>query len=519
MSLHPIDLAVLLLYVVVVTAIGIYFSRKNTSTEEYFVGGRSFSGWIIGLSLVGTSISSITFIAYPADAFKTAWLRYLPNLMLPLAIVVAAYVFLPFFRRKRITSAYEYLEDRFGPSIRVYGAIAFIVAQVVRVSMILYLLSLLVQELTGLDPIACILIGGIFVAAYTIIGGIDAVIWTDVMQTIILALGGLFCLVVITQQLPGGFSQILEVAQQHGKLAFSAEVDGSLTPVGWHFSLSEKTGLMMLFIGLTAWLTEYSSNQNTVQRYCASRSEAEARKGMFVCAAFSLPIWAFYMFLGTALFVFFQEFPAAEASAMLSGEQKAEHILPYFVLNHLPVGVTGIVIAAALAAAMSSLDSSLNAISTVSVVDIYRRHLKPDQSDRHYLKAAWVVATITAFLMIGGAIWLRAADTKTLQDTATILTSLLGGGLLGLYLMGFFTKQGNATAAWCGLLATMAFTFWTIASKNQWLPESMAYPLDLYYTGLIGNLIMFCFGYISSQLFSLRKENIEELTVYTKTSS
>ena len=142
MSLHWLDITALLLYLFGMLAMGIYFSRKNTSTEEYFVGGRSFAGWIIGLSLVGTSISSISFLAYPGDAYKTAWLRYLPNLMLPLGVLIAAYLFLPFFRRGKITSAYQYLEDRFGPSIRVYGAITFIVGQLVRVSIILYLLSL-----------------------------------------------------------------------------------------------------------------------------------------------------------------------------------------------------------------------------------------------------------------------------------------------------------------------------------------------------------------------------------------
>jgi SSS family solute:Na+ symporter len=132
-NLHALDVAALVGYLLIITGVGFYFSRKNTSTEEYFVGGRSFSGWVIGLSLVGTSISSITFLAYPGDAFKTSWLRFVPNLMLPIGILFAAYFFLPFFRRGKVTSAYEYLEDRFGPSVRVYGAIAFIIAQIVRV--------------------------------------------------------------------------------------------------------------------------------------------------------------------------------------------------------------------------------------------------------------------------------------------------------------------------------------------------------------------------------------------------
>lgn len=514
MTLHALDIAALVGYLLLITGIGFYFSKKNTSTEEYFVGGRSFSGWVIGLSLVGTSISSITFLAYPGDAFKTSWLRFAPNLMLPLAMLVAAYYFLPFFRRANTTSAYEYLEDRFGPSVRVYGAIAFIVAQIVRVSMILFLLSLLIQELTGLSPTWAIILGGVIVATYTIIGGIDAVIWTDVLQTIILLFGGLLCLWVIVDALPGGLGQIFSVADEFNKLSFSVLKDGVLNSVGWGISFDEKTLSMMLFIGLIAWLTEYSSNQNTVQRYCASKSTHEARKAMLIAVASSLPIWAFYMFLGTALFVFFQQFPAVPASDMLDGSRAAEGILPYFISNHLPAGVAGIVIASALAAAMSSLDSSINAISTVSIVDIYRRHLKPNQTDKHYLKAAWVIASATSVLMILGAMYLANAETKTLQDTATILTSILGGGLLGLYLIGFFTKQGDARAVWIGLASTMVFTSWTVLSKNQLLPDSLQVPFDLYYTGFVGNVIMFVVTYfVAAKLYKTQKD-LSGLTVY-----
>ncbi len=514
MSLSLPDLLALLGYLIIVMAIGLYFSKKNTSTEEYFVGGRSFSGWVIGLSLVGTSISSITFLAYPGDAYKTAWLRYLPNLMLPLAIFIAAYVFLPFFRRGNTITAYEYLEDRFGPSIRVYGALTFILGQLVRISLILYLLSLLIHELTGLSPEMSIVLGGVFVAVYTIAGGIDAVIWTDVLQTIVLAVGGIFCLAVIVNHLPGGLDQIIRMAGEHGKLAFAELKNGQLAPVDWSFSLQDKTGTMLLLMGLTAWLTEYSANQNTVQRFCASKSDIEARKAMFVCAFTSLPIWAFYMFLGTALYVFFQEFPTETATQILNGEQKAEQILPYFINHYLPSGVAGIVIAAALAAAMSSLDSSINAISTVSIVDIYRRFSMTEKEDKHYLLVAKIVALIVSVLMIIGAILLMEAETKTLQDTATILVSIVSGGVLGIYLLGFFTNQGDARAVWSGLLLTALFTIWTILAKKGLLPEGLGLPFDLYYTAIIGNLLMFFTGFFMSRLLFQRQTPVGDLSVW-----
>ena len=514
MNLHWLDITALIIYMGGMLFLGFYFSKKNKNTEEYFVGGRAFPGWVIGLSLVGTSISSITFLAYPADAFKTAWLRFLPNLMLPVGVLIASYVFLPFFRRNRITTAYEYLESRFGPKVRLYGAVTFIVGQLVRVSIILYLVSLVLNKMIGLSPTMSILISGGLVAVYTVMGGIDAVIWTDVIQTIVLLLGGIVSLVVIINLLPGGLDQIFSVAIQDAKFGLSELVDGKLNPVPWKFSLQEKTISMMLVLGLVNWLTEYSGNQNTVQRYAASKSMREARKAMWVSVCSSLPIWAFYMFLGTSMYVFFKVFPTIEATEILNGVQKAENIFPYFIINYLPPGVTGLVIAAALAAAMSSLDSSINAISTVSVVDIYKRHFVKDRNDKHYLHTAWVIAGMAAFIMIGGAIVLANAESKTIQDTATILASLLGGGLLGMYLLGFLTNRGNERAVIFGIISTILFTGWTILAKKQLLPDYLQVPFDLYYVGIVGNFVMFIIGYIISLILPDKDKDLTNLTMW-----
>ncbi len=519
MTLHPLDVAVLIGYLLAMAAMGAYFSRRNVDTEEYFVGGRSYSGWVIGLSLVGTSISSITFLAYPGDAFKTAWLRFMPNFMLPIGVVIAAYVFLPFFRRGRITSAYEYLEGRFGPGIRVYAGSAFILGQLMRVSIILYLLSMVVFQMTGLSPTWCILIGGGFVALYTVIGGINAVIWTDVVQTVVLVLGGFLCLGVIVDKLPGGFSQIIEVASADGKFAFAEWVDGEIQPAKWHLSLTEKTATMMLILGLTMWLTEYSGNQNVIQRYATSKSAKEARKAMFVCAGASVPIWAFYMFLGTSLYVYFKVFPSFEATQIMTGEggHKAEEILPLFIIKFLPPGITGLVIAAALAAAMSSLDSSINAISTIGIVDIYRRHLVKGRSDKHYLRVAFVFAALSAVIMISGAIILARVETKTLQHVATILGSILSGGLLGMYMLGFFTNRGDDRAVGIAILCTILFTIWAVLSDRGMLPSSLSAGFDLYYTAPIGNVVMFAVGYAFGCLLPERKRDLTNMTVWKQT--
>ncbi|NQD35715.1 sodium/solute symporter [Permianibacter sp. IMCC34836] len=516
MHLHWLDAAIIVAYLLGMQAMGWYFSKRNTTTEEYFVGGRSFRGWILGLSMVGASISSVTFVAYPADAYKTAWLRYLPNLMLPIAVLFAAYVVLPFFRRGKTLTAYEYLEQRYGPSVRSYGAITFILAQLVRLSTILYLLALLVQQITGIDPVWCVIITGVFVGAYTVQGGIDAVIWTDVVQTTLLAFGGVICLTVIINQMPGGLDQILAIANEHGKLAIADLKNGSLQPTGWSLSLSEKTGSMLLLLGLATWLTEYTGNQNTVQRFAAAKSERDARIGMLVCVLSSLPIWAFYMFLGTALFAFYQVFPDPAAAAMLDGSRKAEQIMPLFITQHLPVGLIGLVLACALAAAMSSLDASINAISAVFSVDFYKRHLRPQATDQEHLRVAKITSVVAAALMIVGAIALYSSTTKTLQDTSTVLISLLGGGLLSLYLLGFFTTRGDARAAWFGIGCTLTFTAWTVASSRGWLGADWRTPFDSYYTMLLANFLMFVVSFLVASRQPRRERELAGLTVWTR---
>jgi len=515
MQLHWLDIITLVTYLGILIAMGIYFSRKNTNTEEYFVGGRSFSGWVIGLSMVGTSISSVTFLAFPADAFKTAWLRMLPGFTLPLVIIVAAYFFLPFYRRTKIISAYEYLENRFGPSVRTYGAVTFMIGQLVRISMILYLLSLLMHEITGLDPLVSILVAGLFVGIYTIMGGIDAVIWTDVLQTIMLVFGGVLVLSIIVYKLPEGFSQIIDVALRDGKMAFAEWKNGNIESVSWGFSISEKTAFMMLFVGMTEWFQEYTSNQNVIQRYATAKNSHEARKAMFV-SFLNVPIWAFYFFLGTALYVFFQVFPVSETNEMLNGIRKAEQIMPYFISNYLPPGIAGLVIAAAGAAAMSSLDSSINAISTVGVHDIYRRLFVKARSDKHYLHTAWKFATVTSVIMILGAIILSQTETKTLQDVGVILISLLMGGVTGLYMIGFLTKVGNAQTAWIGISITFLFSLWTVFASHEMLPDWLSLPFDLYYTGFIGNIIMFATIFMIASLLSKDKKDLKNLTVWTQ---
>ncbi|MEX1032395.1 MAG: hypothetical protein WDZ30_03470, partial [Cellvibrionaceae bacterium] len=299
---------------------------------------------------------------------------------------------------------------------------------------------------------------------------------------------------------------------EHGKLSYADCQNGETLPLSRDLSMLNKTGTMMLVLGLVSWLTEYGTNQNVVQRYVAARSDREARKAVWICVLASLPIWAFYMFLGTALYVFYLQFPAPEVTEMLDGTRKAEQILPWFILRELPIGLTGIVIAAALAAAMSSLDSSINAIATVSINDIYRRFLRPAASDRHYLRVAFGLATLSSILMMAGALYILNADTQTLQDYATILVSLFSGGLLGLFGIafvagGFRASSLRAMVPWVGITGTLAFTAWTVAVSKGWIDVSL--PFDLYYTSILANGVMVAgivFAWLIKRILARREQ-------------
>jgi solute:Na+ symporter, SSS family len=228
-----IDTIVLVVYFAAMAGIGVYFARRNKTTEGYFVGDRNFPGWLIGFSIFATSISSMTFIGFPADGYKTAWYRMTPNFALPIAVIIATTFFLPFFRRSHVTSAYEYLEARFGPKTRVYAAAAFILNQVVRLSIILYLVSVLLHEITGLDPYVSILVGALITSFYTIMGGIRAVLWTDFIQSLVLWGGGVAVIFALLYKIPGGLGEVISLGTANNMVAEPGRGDSDVVLLRW----------------------------------------------------------------------------------------------------------------------------------------------------------------------------------------------------------------------------------------------------------------------------------------------
>lgn len=497
---RPLDVVVIVLYLAGMAGLGLWFSRRNSTTEEYFLGGRAFPGWVIGLSMLGTSISSVTFLAFPAAAYTLDWRQLVSNLTLPFVAVLAILVFIPFFRRGETTSAFEYLGDRYGPGVRLYGTLSFILLQLIRLAKVLFLVAIPVSLLTGFDIRLVIVSVGIFISFYTIAGGIGAVIWTDVVQSIVLWVGGIVCFVTIAWRLPGGIGQIFEVGTLHDKFAVGT----------FAFDINERTFWTVALLGIVSWLTMYSSDQNVVQRYLAAKSLKEARRATTIYSIIAVPTWAFFFFLGTCVFVFYQVRPDAAVANL-----EADAVFPYFILTQVPAGITGLVIAGVLAAAMSSLDSSINAISTIVTVDLMKPYLARGRDDRFYLRWARIVAVAASALMILGAILFSSIRKESMNDISWIVASVFGGCLLGLFMAGFFTTRIGNRAALIGLAVAIILNLYLGVNAAGWLPEALAVPVHAYWTGILVNLAFLVVAAIVAAAGKGNPKDLSGLTVWT----
>mgnify|MGYP003312214027 FL=1 len=338
---------------------GIYFSKRQKNTEDYFKARERIPSWAAGLSLFGTALSPITFMAIPAKTYSTDWSYFLLNMSVFLAVPLIVYLFIPYFRRKNIKTAYEYLEIRFSVIIRLVGSICFILYPLGRMGVVLFLPSIAINLVTGLDLFICISLMGVISLIYTLMGGIEAVIWTDVVQVFVLMGGVIISLAMNVINTDGGFEGILEIAHLEDKFnAFDLTL-----------SLKEPTVWVMLFGGFFANLTSYGTDHTMVQRYLVTPTKKEAQKSIWIGALLTIPSSLIFFFVGTTLFVFYKMNPSALNENFITDDA----IFPWYIVTELPTGISGILIAAIFAAAMSSLSSSMNAGAASFNVDILDR--------------------------------------------------------------------------------------------------------------------------------------------------
>lgn len=444
----PVDLIVVVVYLVAVTIVGCLMSRKTRSANEFIAAGGSLPGWVVGLSIVGTFVSSISFIANPGKSFAGNWNPFVLSLSLPYAAWVATRYFVPFFRNGGSYSAYEHLEQRFGVWARAYTAFCNVSYHVFRIATILFGVSLAVSALIDVDIHWIIITTGTLVILYTLLGGIEAVIWTDVIQSIILIGGMLTCFVLLVLKVPGGLPGILDVAHQ---------ADGNKLSLGtMSFDFSGPSFWTVLLFGFFINLQNFTADQTYVQRYFTAKSQKAATDSVWMGAIAYLPISGILFLVGTGLFVFYR------TTAVLPEGTASDAVLPHFIMTQLPVGVAGLVIAAILAAAMSTIDSSLNSSATLLLCDVKNRFFVQNASniegkavidEKASLKFLKLM-TVTLGIL-GVVLALQMTEIKGLLDVWWKVSAILSGGTLGLILLARFTNAQGAFGAGVGVVAAI----------------------------------------------------------------
>jgi SSS family solute:Na+ symporter len=459
-----LDGAVLGLYFAATLAVGFAFWRRSRSVEGYTAANRSLPGWLTGLSILGTYVSSISFLALPGRAFIGNWSHFVFSLSIPLATWVAVQWFLPFYRREGHISAYVHLEERFGPWARTYASACYLATQIARMGAVMYLMALPLNVLLGWDIRWIILATGVTVTLYTFVGGIVAVIWTDAVQTIVLIAGALACAVIMVAVLPEGPAQFLEIAAAHDKFSL-----GSFGP-----HLTSPTFWVILFYGIVINLQNFGIDQSYVQRYLASKSDAEARKSLWLGGLLYLPLSAVFFLIGTALFAYYTAH-ADQLPEAYRDPGRADSVFPYFIVTVLPSGVKGLLIAAIFAAAMSTVSSSLNSSATIIVTDYYRRYLNRQATEEQSMRMLVLVTVVCGIL--GTVIGLAMTKAKSALDVWWLLAGIFGGGTLGVFLLGFVSRRVPSRAALTGVTLGVLVILWmTLSPRMTSLPAVLQSP-------------------------------------------
>ena len=493
-ALRTLDLLVIAIYFAVVAFIGVWFSRRQTSTEAYFVARRSVPHWAMGLSVFATIISSITFIAYPGAAFKGDWNQLVPGFMAVGVLIIGGTVLISFFRHAVGMSAYEYFEKRFGYGARAYSALAFAAGHFSKMGFVLFTITMAICGMTHWNQYYVIIGAGVVTILYTLIGGLEAVIWTEVIQGIVKVAGVVVVLGVLISIMPGGAGAAYHLANEHNKFSLGS-FDFDLTSNGNFW--------VMLCYGAFWYLQKYAADQTLVQRYLVAKSDRDALKGVALGAVLCVPAWAAFMLIGTLLWSFYQLSGETLPPQLHDAHGKiiADQVFPYFLSTRIPAGLAGIFMAAMFSAAMSTMSSDLNCLSAVGVEDYYRK-LCPNSTDQQRLCVARIIVAVCGIIAVGiGAFIAHQGDSAlTLYYAATAIVS---AGLAGMFLLAFFSRRANRQGLWTGITVALIFTAWATLTggKYKMLDLRFNYLWPDVMIGVIAHVIVLVVGWSASWLF------------------
>ena len=506
-SLHILDYLVVAGSLVVFVWVGLSFSKKQTSTNKYFAGGGSIPAWAVGMSILATLISSITFLAYPGEGFASNWIRLVQGLMVPVVLIFLIWFVVPLYRKVIGLSAYEYFEKRFGFLARLYSSLGFILAHFSKMGTVFFLLALALSNMMGVNTYATIWVLGIAITIVTLMGGIEAVIWLDTIQGFMLMAGGLLCAAVLLFVPPGGPAAVLSTAFESGKIGLGP----------YDLDFTKLTFIVMALNGIFYAIQKYGTDQTIVQRYLTAKTDKDAIKASLMGVLLCVPVWTLFMFIGTALFAYYKLMPAA-----VPPDLRPDAVFPWFIMTQLPIGVTGLILAALIAAAISSLDSDLNCLSAVGVEDYYCR-FKPNATDEQKLRTGKIIVAVCGLAAIGVASLYVKTGNQTVLGIIFTLYAIFSGGIAGLFLLGLFSRRANKQGLYIGIVACVLFTGYAVLTSTPiGIGENKKLLLDLgefnfthhkYMLGVYSHFVLFGVGYIASYLFKTDKAP-EELTIY-----
>ena len=475
--MHIIDIIVFLLFTGGVVAFGCSFFKKKGTSEEFTSAGRSLPGWVVGMSIFATYVSSISYLGYPGKAFSGDWNAFVFSLSIPIASYFAARYFVPFYRSQDSISAYSFLENRFGPWARIYASSCYLLTQIARTGSILYLLALPMNVLLGWNIQTIIIVTSVAIVLYSMLGGMKAVIWTEAIQGIILIGGALVCMFILLFDMPEGPAQTFSIAMEDGK--FSLGSFGS--------SLSESTFWVCLIYGVFTNLQNYGIDQSYVQRYHTAKNEKEAKFSALFGGYLFIPVSAVFFMIGTGLYAFYKVHPG-----ILPDGVGADYVFPFFIVNELPVGLTGLLIASIFAAGMSTIATSVTSSSTIILTDYYQRFRKHagNRERMLVLKLSSVGVGVAGILVAFAFMSVQSA-----LDAWWALASIFSGGMLGLFLLGYISRKARNFDAVLGVVCGVIPVCWIVISP--FVHANLAI--------VFGTLLIFLVGFLSANLFNKRR--------------
>jgi solute:Na+ symporter, SSS family len=481
MGLNSLDLTIIAVYLAGITLFGLRFRKRQRSLRDYFLADRNIPWWAIALSIVAAETSTLTIISIPGLAYDTnlAFLQVVLGYLV--GRVIISFVLLPHYFRGDLYTAYELIERRFGRRLRSLTAGLFLLTRAAAEGVRVYAVSIVVALAFGTGEIASIVIITVLTLIYTFEGGLAAVIWTDVVQTFIYVGGTFVGLIVIIQLVPGGWSAIHNVAINADKFRIF-----DFTPDFWR----PYTFWAGLFGGAFLTTASHGTDQLIVQRLLAARNQRQSVAALLSSGIAILFQFALFLGIGVMLFAYYRV-PSSRFGT-------ADKIFPTFVVSRMPHGVSGLLIAAILAAAMSNLSAALNSLASTSVIDFYLRS-RPQIDERRRLRLSRLATLIWALVLFGLAV-LSLHKIGRVVEVGLQIASVAYGALLGVFLLGVLTRRANQSGAAVGMV------FGLIAELYIW--RWTAVPWTWYV--LIGTVVTFAVGYSASVLFGSQKpENAE----------